>query len=194
MPSCTWDGGHGIDTPGKRSPDGVLREWAWTRDTGEIFAQTLNANGVTCTNIVPEEKDILLSERCKRINRITKERPDNIHVSFHINAAGDGSKWLTARGWQVHTYTNPSVGSRRLACFAFDEAKEKGFKVRPESPGMPFRPKNLAILRETNCPAILIENFFMDNKEDYEYLLSPNSIYECAEVAARAVLKYFNKG
>ena len=23
------DNGHGIDTPGKRSPDGVLREYAW---------------------------------------------------------------------------------------------------------------------------------------------------------------------
>ena len=25
------DNGHGIDTPGKRSPDGVLREYAWNR-------------------------------------------------------------------------------------------------------------------------------------------------------------------
>lgn len=191
MPSCTWDGGHGIDTARKRSPDGVLREYAWARDTGEIFAQTLNANGVICTNVVPEETDIPLPERCRRINLITRERKDNVHVSWHVNAAGMGDKWYDARGWQVHVYTNPSVGSRKLACYAFDEAKGHNFKVRPESPGMPFRPKNLAILRDTDCPAILVENFFMDNKEDYEYLLSPNSIYECADVVARAVLKYF---
>lgn len=25
------DNGHGVDTPGKRSPDGALREYAWNR-------------------------------------------------------------------------------------------------------------------------------------------------------------------
>ena len=25
------DNGHGVDTPGKRSPDGKLREYAWNR-------------------------------------------------------------------------------------------------------------------------------------------------------------------
>ena len=193
MPSCTIEGGHGRDTKGKCSPDGVFKEWSWARDVAMIVAQTLNAKGVTCTNVVLEETDVPLSERCKRINRITRERPDNIHISVHVNAAGSGKEWYDARGWQVHTYTNPSVGSRKLACLAFDEAKAKGFKVRPESPGMPFRPKNLAILRETNCPAILVENFFQDNKEDVKYLLSPNSIYECAEVISNAVLKYFGK-
>lgn len=193
MPSCTIEGGHGIDTLGKRSPDGVLREYAWTRDVAQIVAQTLNAKGVTCTNVVPEETDVTLPERCKRINRITRERKDNVHVSVHINAAGNGKEWYDARGWQVHTYTNPSAASRRLACTMFDEAKAHGFKVRPESPGMPFRPKNLAILRDTDCPAVLVENFFQDNREDCAYLLTPNSIYECAEVISNAVLKYFGK-
>lgn len=193
MAHCTIDAGHGSDTPGKRSPDGVLREYAWTRDVAHIVAQTLNAKGVPCVNVVPEETDVPLPERCKRINKITREHPDNVHVSIHINAAGDGRQWYNARGWQVHTYTDPSVGSRRLACTMFDEAKAAGFKVRPESPGMPFRPKDLAILRDTSCPAVLVENFFMDNKEDCAYLLTPLSIYECAQVISNAVLKHFGK-
>ena len=33
------DNGHGIDTPGKRSPDGVLREYAWNRQiSGRVVA------------------------------------------------------------------------------------------------------------------------------------------------------------
>lgn len=193
MAHCTIDAGHGSDTPGKRSPDGVLREYAWTRDVAHIVAQTLNARGVPCVNVVPEETDVPLAERCKRINKIAREHPENVHVSIHINAAGDGRQWLNARGWQVHTYTDPSVASRRLACTMFDEAKAAGFKVRPESPGMPFRPKNLAILRDTSCAAVLVENFFMDNKEDCAYLLTPLSIYECAQVISNAVLKHFGK-
>lgn len=193
MASATLDAGHGRETPGKRSPDGVFREWSWCRDVAEIVAQTLNAKGVTCTNVVPEDNDVDLNTRCKRINAITRERKDNVHVSIHVNAAGTGKEWYDARGWQVHTYTDPSAASRRLANLAYDEAVAHGFKTRPESPGMHFRPKNLKILRDTSCPAILVENFFQDNREDCAYLLTATSIYECAEVISNAVLKYFGK-
>ena len=193
MASATLDAGHGRETPGKRSPDGVFREWSWCRDAAEIVVQTLNAKGVTCTNITPDDKDTPLNERAKKVNAIVRQRPDNIHVSIHVNAAGSGASWCSARGWQVHTYLNPSAASRRLANLAYDEAVAHGFRVRPESEGMHFRPKNLAILRETECPAILVENFFQDNKEDCAYLLTPTSIYECAEVISNAVLKYFGK-
>ena len=30
------DNGHGVDTPGKRSPNGVLREYAWNRLIGAV--------------------------------------------------------------------------------------------------------------------------------------------------------------
>ena len=193
MASATIDAGHGIDTPGKRSPDGIFREWSWCRDVADIVVQTLNAKGVTCTNVVPEDNDVDLNTRCKRINAITRERKDNVHVSIHVNAAGSGKDWCSARGWQVHTYTDPSAASRRLANYAYDEAVAHGFRTRPESPGMHFRPKNLAILRDTSCPAILVENFFQDNREDCAYLLTATSIYECAEVISNAVLKYFGK-
>ena len=29
------DNGHGENTPGKRSPDGKLKEWAYTRDIAD---------------------------------------------------------------------------------------------------------------------------------------------------------------
>ena len=56
-----------------------------------------------------------------------------------------------------------------------------------------YWPKILMILRETSCPAVLVENMFMDNREDLQYLLSPNSIYECAEVIVDGVKRYFGK-
>lgn len=194
MASATVEGGHGRETGGKCSPDGVFKEWAWARDVAAIVVETLNAHGVTCTDIVPGDEDMPLKERCKAVNAIARVRTDNVHVSIHCNASGTGKAWYDARGWQVHTCLNPSVNSRRLANLMYDEAVAKGFKVRPESPGMHFRPKNLAILRDTTCPAVLVENFFQDNKEDVKYLLGPTSIYECADVICRAVLRYFNKG
>lgn len=190
MYSVSDDRGHGRGTLGKGSPDGVFKEWAFNADVAEIFTQTLIANGVDCVNIVTTDEDMSLDDRIKIINALARKNPDHIHISFHTNAAGMGDKWYDARGWQVHTCLNPGVKTRRLANCVYDAAVDKGFRTRPESPGMHFRPKNLKILRETTCPAILLEQFFMDNKEDLAYLLSPMAIYDCAEVAANGVLRY----
>lgn len=36
------DNGHGIKTPGKCSPDGLLREYAWNRLISSLLALSLN--------------------------------------------------------------------------------------------------------------------------------------------------------
>lgn len=187
------DNGHGRDCPGKRSPDGVFREWSWCRDVAEIVVESLKASGIRALQIVPEENDVLLGERCRRANAYAKTDKDTILVSIHVNAAGDGKTWNMAQGWQVHTYLNPSSASVKLAECLFDEAYKRSFYCRKPGPLKKYWPKNLMILRETSCPAVLVENMFMDNREDLQYLLSPNSIYECAAVIVEGVKRYFGK-
>ena len=58
------DNGHGIDTPGKRSPDGTLREWRFNRDIAEDVVLTLQSLGYDARLIVTESKDISLG-RCE---------------------------------------------------------------------------------------------------------------------------------
>ena len=134
-----------------------------------------------------------MPNRCKKIKEITKVRPDNINVDIHVNAAGMGDKWYSARGCQVNTKLSPDPESIRLANIIYDEMVAKGFKVRPDSPTRHYRPKNLAMCRDAGCPSVLIEFFFMDNEQDLEYLCSAMSIYECAEVVSNSILKYFGK-
>ena len=112
-------------------------------------------------------------------------------MSIHVNAAGDGKTWNSAQGWQIHTYIRPSEASVRLAEDIFDEAWKRSFYCRKPRPSQKHWPKNLMILRDTICPAVLVENFFQDNREDVQYLLSPTSIYDCAEVIRDGVIKYF---
>ena len=50
--------------------------------------------------------------------------------------------------------------------------------------------QNLAICRDTNCPAVLTENFFQDNKEDVEYLLSPEGKQTVAQIHIDGIVKY----
>lgn len=188
------DAGHGRNTPGKRSPDGVFREWAWCKDVAEIVVETLRRRGYDCFLVNPEETDITLAERCRRINRVIEGSYTDkvLSVSIHCNAAGNGKQWYNARGWEVYTYTSPSPNSVKLAKAIYEAAKDAGFRTRPESHQQCYRKKNLAMCREPHCPAVLVEHFFMDNREDCQYLLSPLSIYECAEVLVSGILDYID--
>lgn len=63
------DNGHGIDTPGKRSPDGLLREYAWNRLIASRIVTVLTDLGHDAAILVPEQEDIPLPERCRRVNQ-----------------------------------------------------------------------------------------------------------------------------
>ena len=52
------DNGHGKDTAGKRSPDGRLREYAYTREIAARLEQALKARGMDAVRITPEENDV----------------------------------------------------------------------------------------------------------------------------------------
>ena len=64
------DPGHGLNTPGKRSPDGTLLEYAYTRDLARQIVTTLKARGYDSELLVPETEDIPLKERVRRANAI----------------------------------------------------------------------------------------------------------------------------
>ena len=167
------DNGHGIDTAGKRSPDGRLLEYAYAREIAAMLEEELKANGIEAERIVPEEEDISLTERVRRANELyAAAGKEAILVSIHCNAAGDGTDWMSAQGWSAYVAKNASTASKTFASCLIGAAEAEGLKVRKYSPGEPYWTQNLAICRDTNCPAVLTENLFMDNKEDVDYLLS----------------------
>ena len=91
------DNGHGVNTSGKRSPDGRFREYKYNREIAAAVVEHLKLRGYDAELLVPEEEeDISLEERARRANRITCQigRPvtDTFLVSIHVNAAGNGKK------------------------------------------------------------------------------------------------------
>ena len=62
------DNGHGIETPGKRSPDGRLREYRYTREIAVAVVSGLEQRSLDAIRLVPEENDIPLKERVRRAN------------------------------------------------------------------------------------------------------------------------------
>lgn len=188
------DNGHGENTPGKRSPDGRLREWSYTRKIADRVIAGLRTKGIDAERIVKEMVDIPLSVRCRRANTIYRESGGNaILVSIHCNAAGGGSDWLPAHGWSVFISDNASTNSKKLAMCLAEVAIQKEVFVRQPMPEQLFWIQNLAICRDTNCPAILTENFFQDNKEDVEFLLSEEGMRMVIQIHVEGVMNYLNK-
>ena len=105
------DNGHGIDTAGKRSPDGRLREYKYAREIAAEVVKRLKTMDYNAMQLVTEENDISLSVRCKRVNDICKHfgASNVLVVSIHCNAAGADGKWHDARGWQACVSLNASA-------------------------------------------------------------------------------------
>lgn len=187
------DNGHGSDTKGKRSPDGRLLEYRWAREIAQRITTALRSRGIDAERIVTEERDISLTERVRRVNNICRQTDARnvCLVSIHVNAAGSGG-WRIARGWSGWVYTRSSDNSKRLAQLLYAEAEQRGLQGNRSVPKEKYWTANFYILRYTNCPAVLTENLFQDNKEDVEYLLSEKGKQTIVDLHVEAILRYLD--
>lgn len=169
------DAGHGIDTPGKRSPDGAFREYLWNREIADLVCEDLGIDGYNVSLVVTETNDIPLITRVNRVNAICNKygTDDVILVSIHSNAAGNGKDWMNAKGWSCYT-TKGDTKSDILAELLYDSF-ERSFpdrKIRKDmQDGDRDWEENFYIIQKSKCPAVLIENFFYDNKEECHWLM-----------------------
>lgn len=183
------DRGHGIDTPGKRSPkweDGTqLFEWEFNNDVATRIAHKLAAAGVRCRLLVTETKDISLSERCSRVKNICSMhgRENCILISIHANAGG-------GTGFEVFT-TPGKTKSDEYATKIIDTIKEEfpNEKIRCDySDGDADKEAKFYILQHTQCPAILTENLFMDNESDCRKLMQDDFREKLANMYVKSII------
>ena len=187
------DNGHGENTPGKCSPDGRLKEWAYTREIADRVVAGLRHRGEEAERIVKEDVDIPLSIRCRRVNKIYQESGGNaILISIHCNAAGNGSNWMQARGWEAWTSVGQTKADKLADClYATAEECLFGMKIRKDmADGDPDKESSFYILKHTKCPAVLTENLFQDNKEDVDFLLSEEGKRTIVSLHVKGICKY----
>ena len=178
------DNGHGVETEGKRSPDGRLREYAYTREIADRVMNRLQTEGIESIRIIPEE-------RVARANKYYTENDGQvILVSIHCNAMGNGAEWMAAHGWSVFVDSTASDNSRRLATDMANVAQSKGVKVRKETRDRNYWITGLYICKHTRCPAVLVENFFQDNREDVDFLLSEEGKQCVTDIIVEGIRKY----
>ena len=207
------DNGHGSNTEqnGKFSPlledtslkisseftnKGRFREWKYNRVIAKMVVDKLKSMGYDARLLVPEDTDISLSERVRRVNTIcNKVGAGNVLlISVHSNAVGNGSQWMSGKGWEAYT-TRGKTKSDTLAEFLYKRADTnvKGRKIREDwTDGDRDKEADFYIIKKSKCPAVLTENFFYDNKDDLEYLTSTRGVHATVRTHIEGILDYLN--
>lgn len=188
------DAGHGgiingeYQTLGKRSPiwdDGSqLYEGEFNRWIVNSLAERLVLRSIPYVLICPEQRDITLETRVKRANQYAGQ--NCVYLSIHSNAGGGA-------GFEVYT-SEGSTESDRIANFIAEEFMNEF----PDSPlradlrdGDYDKDKNFYVVRNTKMPAVLTENFFMDNEfECRNILLTPWGRTKIVDFHERAIVRY----
>ena len=205
------DAGHGADTKGKQSPkldDSIdvwdifkegdrFKEWKFTRIVARDIVDKLVSYGYDARMLVEETKDIALKQRVDRVNKVCSRvgAKNVILVSVHANAVGDSSKWMAGRGWEAYT-TKGKTKSDDLAECLYKRAEKnfEGMKIRKDTTdGDSDKEANYYIILHSNCPAVLTENFFYDNKEDLKYMVSEEGVHEIVRTHVEGIIDYLNK-
>lgn len=186
------DAGHGESTPGKRSPDGRLREYKYCREIASKVKEELIKKGFQVELVVTDDTDVPLMERCRIVNQYCDKygKTNTVLVSIHCNAAGNGENWMNAKGWSIFISNNSSNKSKKLAECLFKAAQNENLALRKYSQTQVYWKQNLAICRETQCPAVLTENLFQDNKEDVDFLLSEKGKESITRLHVNGILDY----
>lgn len=191
------DNGHGENTPGKCSPNGKFREYQYAREIAQSVEYELKKRGYDAERIVREDIDVPLAERARRVNEYCDRlgTANVLLVSIHVNAAGNGSEWMNARGWSAYT-SKGQTKADKLATSMYEAAEEvlpDGIRIRKDySDGDEDWEENFYILRKTKCPAVLTENLFQDNREDVTFLTSDAGKRAIIDIHVRGIENYIN--
>ena len=188
------DPGHGIDTPGKRSPDGLFREYLWNRQVADLILEGLLSAGIDASLVVTETNDVSLRNRVNRVNTICNRlgASNVLLVSIHANAAGNGSAWMNAKGWSCYTSPGQTESDQVAECLydAF-EAEFQDRKIRKDlGDGDRDWEEDFYVLQKSKCPAVLLENFFYDNREECVWMLQDETKRRIAGAAVKGIIKY----
>lgn len=169
------DCAHGADVKGKCSPDGTHREYKWSRLICGKLRDKLESLGYRVEYTNKTENEIGLSQRKNIANNI-KIDSDQVKflISLHNNAAGNGSNWTNATGFEIFTSKGQTLSDKFaqviMSNLQKDFPESNGFKHRVDlTDGDLDKEENFTVLMG-NYYGILLEWLFQDNKEDVKLL------------------------
>jgi N-acetylmuramoyl-L-alanine amidase len=193
MPSVARDIGHGTNTwerdggKGVRVNGVVYEEHDFNSKLAVELDKHLKRNGIDIVEIQkPFSPEVSLTERTNYYNRLNVD----LVWSLHANAGASNAKGICAFYWHDHEQ------SKRAAELFVDELKKAGFDTHGNGLHASITGSwtDLHIVRETKMAAVLTENGFMTNPDEFKNIFGENQgdyIKRLAVVHAKAICRYF---
>lgn len=182
MKKIGLDAGHGLNTAGKQTPDGI-KEWTLNDKVRDKVVKILSDYEVEIINTDEDEgnTDESLSYR---VNKYLKAGVDAF-VSIHHNAYT--GTWNSAIGVEVYTDVNCTAKDTQLANLIYDRmVKYIGLR------GRGVKKMNFAVINQNSIPAVLCEGGFMDSTTDYKVITSDSGQTAYAKAVAEALISFLD--
>ena len=178
------DDGHGLETPGKRTPffpgtKRFMHENEFNRAVADLLKANLERCGFNTLMVAPGDSDVPLKTRTDTANKAKAD----FYISIHANALN--GIWGNQQGVSTFHYPNSILGKRAATII------HKHLKQGTEQKDRGVLTANFHVLRETKMPSVLVECAFMDNLREANLLLSDAFRIECAIEICKGICEYF---
>lgn len=188
------DAGHGMETPGKRTPifeDGTfMHEREFNQAVVEEMIKQLTMYECQVVWVSEEPKDVSLAMRVNRANAALEDFSKkngqgnirSIFVSIHANA--NTGSWGSANGIETFALAGNKEGmslaqSVQNKLIQATKLRDRGVKTA-----------DFFVLRGTRMPAILCECGFMDNKAEAKLLRTSAYRVLCAKAIVEGIVEH----
>lgn len=164
------DAGHGGKDPGAVGNGRQEKEYTLKLSSG--LGMKLHQYGIDVVYTRTDDRFLDLLERAD----ISNNNNCDYFISQHVNSSG---------GYGVETFAYPTSNrGKELAQVIQNFMVSNGLVTRDRG----VKTASFAVLRKTKCPAILIENHFIDNSADMEFLDA--NFNRIVEAQAKAILGF----
>lgn len=168
--------------------DGLtIYEGVINRAIADQVAKALKRENICFSIVYDDVDDTPLPARARGANAIHSHYPNAFLLSIHSNAGGGaGFEVFTSPGKTKSDDYAEIIARRYIADFP-------DFKFRSDlSDGDHDKEARFYMLTETNCPAVLVENLFFDNRKEAEFLLSSDGQFRIALSLIKSILEIKN--
>jgi N-acetylmuramoyl-L-alanine amidase len=176
------DAGHGYETVGKRTVDG-MKEYEFNRTVANEMKKLLSDyEHVTVLFSHSDHSDVPLIARTTKANQAKVD----LFVSIHANAHGNGSAWTSAAGIETFVYLTKPKKAYELAKIVQANLVARTLRI-----DRGVKLANLHVLKATNMTAILCECGFMTNKHEAHLLRMDEYRHTCAKAIVHGIATYY---
>lgn len=174
------DCGHGLNTAGKQTPDGI-KEWSLNDKVRDKIVAILSVYDCEIIHTDNDEGNVDES-LTSRVNKYVNAKADAF-VSIHHNAYK--ANWSEATGVEVYTDLNPTAKDVQLATMIYNRlVSNTGLR------GRGIKKAAFTVINQNTIPAVLCEGGFMDGTNDYKIITSDEGQTAYAKAVAEGLIEF----